>query len=109
METKSTNEPLSRQYDPKPSPNTTTGTPDGTPVPPYKGESIDKWFVPNGKGDLLAYMNRHWVSQLDPNWVLWAHEYSKHATCFSTFQTECYVSSFSSIWILLFHQLDTDS
>ncbi|CAH0049616.1 unnamed protein product [Clonostachys solani] len=86
---------LSRQYDPKPSPNTTTGTSDGTPVPPYKGESIDKWFVPNGKADLLAYMNRHWVSQLDPNWVLWAHEYSKHATCFSTFQTECYGPNYS--------------
>ena len=25
---------LSRQFDPEPYPNTTTGTPDGTPVPP---------------------------------------------------------------------------
>lgn len=31
---------LSRQYDPIPSPNTTTGTPDGTPVPPYNGKNI---------------------------------------------------------------------
>ncbi|KAK3190432.1 hypothetical protein K4F52_003453 [Lecanicillium sp. MT-2017a] len=81
---------LSRQYDPKPAPNTTNGKPDGTPVPAYTGESIDKWFAPYGKFDLLAYMNKYWIAQNDPNWVLWAHEYSKHATCFSTFQTECY-------------------
>lgn len=81
---------LSRQYDPKPVPNTTDGTPHGTPVPPYTGEPIDKWFKPYGKLDLLAYMNKYWVSQYDPNWVFWAHEFSKHATCYSTFQTECY-------------------
>ncbi|KAJ4164598.1 hypothetical protein LMH87_006266 [Akanthomyces muscarius] len=81
---------LNRQYDPKPSPNTTTGTPGGTPVPPYQGESIDKWFAPYGKSDLLAWMNKYWIAQGDRNWVLWAHEYSKHATCFSTFQTECF-------------------
>ncbi|KAK2606073.1 hypothetical protein QQS21_003468 [Conoideocrella luteorostrata] len=84
---------LSRQYDPKPSPNTTNSKPDGTPVPPYTGEPIDKWFEPYGKLDLLAYMKKYWVSQFDPNWVFWAHEYSKHATCFSTFQKECFVSS----------------
>lgn len=83
---------LSRQYDPKPSPNTTTGTPSGKPVPPYKGESIDNWFAPYGKFDLLAYMKKFWVSQGDLNWVFWAHEFSKHATCYSTFQTECFVS-----------------
>lgn len=82
---------LSRQYDPKPSPNTTTGTPGGTPVPPYQGESVDKWFAPYGKSDLLAWMNKYWIAQGDRNWVLWGHEYSKHATCFSTFQTECFV------------------
>ncbi|UNI21776.1 hypothetical protein JDV02_007732 [Purpureocillium takamizusanense] len=81
---------LSRQYDPKPAPNTTDGTPHGVPVPPYAGEPIDAWFAPHGKLDLLAYMNRYWVSQYDPNWVFWAHEFSKHATCYSTFQTECY-------------------
>jgi ribonuclease T2 len=81
---------LSRQYDPVPSPNTTNAKPDGTPVPPYTGEPIENWFEPNGKMDLLAYMNKYWISRGEPNWHLWAHEYSKHATCFSTFQTECY-------------------
>lgn len=36
-------------------------------------------------------MNKYWISQVDKNWVLWAHEFSKHATCYSTFQKECFV------------------
>ena len=84
---------LSRQYDPEPYPNTTNGEPDGTPVPPYKGKPIDRWFEPNGKTDLLEYMKKRWVGLGQPSWILWAHEYSKHATCYSTFQEECYVSS----------------
>ncbi|GAW12298.1 hypothetical protein ANO14919_016620 [Xylariales sp. No.14919] len=35
-------------------------------------------------------MNKYWTGQNQPSWVLWAHEFSKHATCFSTFDTECY-------------------
>lgn len=81
---------LSRQYDPKPAPNTTDSKPKGTPVPPYRGEPINRWFAPYGKLHLLAYMNKYWVSQYDANWMFWAHEFSKHATCFSTFQKECY-------------------
>lgn len=33
---------------------------------------------------------RYWIGRDSPNWVLWAHEYSKHATCFSTFDVPCY-------------------
>ncbi|KAG5954102.1 hypothetical protein E4U58_000197, partial [Claviceps cyperi] len=51
---------LSRQYDPKPSPNTTNSKPDGVPVPPYTGEPIDAWFAPHGKLSLLSSMNKHW-------------------------------------------------
>lgn len=81
---------LSRQYDPEPYPNTTTGTPDGTPVEPYNGPGIDKLIEPFGRWDLLAYMKKYWPGLNQPSHVLWAHEYSKHATCFSTFDTECY-------------------
>jgi len=35
-------------------------------------------------------MNKYWVSQNSPNDGFWMHEYSKHATCFSNFQTQCY-------------------
>ncbi|KXJ92238.1 ribonuclease T2 family protein [Microdochium bolleyi] len=81
---------LSRQYDPEPYPNTTTGTPAGTPVPPYKGESIEEFVKPFGKYDLLAYMKKFWIGLNQADWILWAHEFSKHATCFSTFDVECY-------------------
>lgn len=48
----------SRQYDPAPSPNTTTGTPSGTPVPPYKGPSVATFLEAFGKFDLIAWMNK---------------------------------------------------
>ncbi|KAK7750816.1 hypothetical protein SLS62_007215 [Diatrype stigma] len=80
---------LSRQYDPEPSPNTTTGTPEGAPVKPYRGPAIDKLIEPFGRWDLLAYMKK-WVNQNQPSSTLWAHEFSKHATCYSSFDAECY-------------------
>lgn len=81
---------LSRQFDPVPSPNTTTGKKDGTPVPAYTGPSIGTFLAPFGKFDLLAYMNKFWISQGSPNGDLWGHEFSKHATCFSSFDLPCY-------------------
>ncbi|PVH72320.1 ribonuclease T2 [Cadophora sp. DSE1049] len=81
---------LSRQYDPLPSPNTTTGKPDGKPVIPYTGPSIGTFLEPFGKFDLLAYMNKYWIAQNQPNGDFWGHEFSKHATCFSTFEIPCY-------------------
>ncbi|KAK3698620.1 hypothetical protein LTR37_016848 [Vermiconidia calcicola] len=80
---------LSRQYDPDPSPNTTTGEPDGTPVPPYTGPRINP-FAESGKLDLLEFMDKYWINQGRENYELWVHEYSKHATCFSTFDVPCY-------------------
>ncbi|KAM0790461.1 hypothetical protein ACM66B_003338 [Microbotryomycetes sp. NB124-2] len=81
---------LSRQIDPEPSPNTTTGKPDGTPVPAWKGESATEILKKFGRYDLLNYMNGYWIARDQPNDYLWAHEYAKHATCFSTFDTNCY-------------------
>lgn len=81
---------LNRQYDPNPSPNTTTGTPDGTPVPSWTGPTIDNWIRDLGRLDLLAWMDEYWIAQNQPNTELWAHEFSKHATCFSTFDVPCY-------------------
>jgi ribonuclease T2 len=34
--------------------------------------------------------NRYWIDQGAPNADFWAHEFSKHATCFSTFDPPCY-------------------
>ncbi|KAI5365030.1 Putative ribonuclease T2 [Septoria linicola] len=81
---------FSRQYDPIPSPNTTNGLPNGTVVPPYTGPNIGTFLEPFGKFDLLAWMNKYWISQSGPNADFWAHEFSKHATCFSTFDVPCY-------------------
>ncbi|KAK0713508.1 ribonuclease T2 [Lasiosphaeria miniovina] len=83
---------LNRQYDPNPSPNTTTGTPAGTPVPPYHGPTVDTFLAALGLPGraLLAWMNKFWIAQGQPNTEFWAHEFSKHATCYSTFAPSCF-------------------
>lgn len=81
---------LTRQYDPSPSPNTTTGTPAGTPVPAYTGPDIGTFLAPLGRYDLLAYMRHYWVSQGQSSGDFWGHEFSKHGTCYSTFDVPCY-------------------
>lgn len=35
-------------------------------------------------------MKRYWVAQAQPNPDFWGHEFSKHATCYSTFDVACY-------------------
>jgi ribonuclease T2 len=35
-------------------------------------------------------MNKYWINQGAPNTDFWAHEFSKHATCYSTFDVPCY-------------------
>ena len=59
-------------------------------MPKWTGPSLSTFLAPLGKLDLLAYMNRYWINQGAPNGDLWGHEFSKHATCFSTFDVECY-------------------
>lgn len=107
---------MSRQYDPVPSPNTTNALPNGTFVPPYNGSGIGTFLEPYGRYDLLEYMNTYWIAQNQPNQDLWGvslttrvlycesvtcnlpspqHEFSKHATCFSTFDIPCYGPKYS--------------
>nr|VWO96755.1 Ribonuclease T2 [Ganoderma boninense] len=77
---------LSRQYDPTPPAH----LPNGTPIPAYTGPSIDTFVAEFGRLDLLDYMNKYWVSQGSLNSAFWGHEFSKHATCTSTFDVACY-------------------
>lgn len=86
---------LTRQYDPHPAPNTTTGTASGTPVPSYTGPTVDTFLGALGSPGqkLLEWMNKFWIAQNQPNTEFWAHEFSKHATCFSTFSSSCFSES----------------
>lgn len=81
---------LTRQYDPVPSPNVTNYPHNGTVVPPWKGANMTSFIEAFGKYDLLAYMNHYWINQGATNDAFWAHEFSKHATCYSTFNVPCY-------------------
>ncbi|KDQ63313.1 hypothetical protein JAAARDRAFT_694743 [Jaapia argillacea MUCL 33604] len=78
---------FSRQYDPSPSP---AKLPNGTVIPPWTGPTIDTFVMAFNRWDLLDYMKTYWVSQGSPNPSFWAHEFSKHATCTSTFDVACY-------------------
>ena len=35
-------------------------------------------------------MNKYWISQGSPNDDFWGHEFSKHGTCYSSFDVPCY-------------------
>ncbi|KAG9245339.1 ribonuclease T2 [Calycina marina] len=86
---------LDRQYDPAPVPNTTDGKANGTVVPPWEGPgNITSFVTALGRLDLLAWMNKYWINQGAPNDDFWGHEFSKHATCFSTFDVPCYGPSY---------------
>ncbi|EMD00455.1 hypothetical protein BAUCODRAFT_62004, partial [Baudoinia panamericana UAMH 10762] len=45
-----------------------------------------------GRQDLLDYMNTYWVSNSGTAESFWEHEWGKHGTCMSTFDTDCYSS-----------------
>jgi len=77
---------LSRQFDPRPSPNISNGV----PVPAYTGPGVDTFIEAFGRTDLLNFMNTFWINQGDTNAHFWAHEFSKHATCFSTYDVKCF-------------------
>lgn len=83
---------LSRQFDP---------TPDAG-VPPYSGPGVDTFIKAFGRKDLLDFMNKYWISQGSPNAHFWAHEFSKHATCFSTYDAKCYQPYFKHAEVIDF-------
>ncbi|KAJ7246310.1 ribonuclease T2 [Mycena haematopus] len=74
----------SRQYDPAPAAGVT----------PYTGPGVDTFILEFGRLDLLDYMEKYWINQGAPNKDFWAHEFSKHATCTSTFDVACYGKSY---------------
>lgn len=78
-----------RQYDPSPS-KTTNYPRNNTLVPAYNGTPVSEFVTDFGRYDMLDYMNTYWINQGAPNVNFWAHEFSKHATCYSTFDVECY-------------------
>lgn len=79
---------LTRQFDPAGSlsPNVTDFPRNGTVVPPYTGPPISSFIEQWERYDLLEWMNTYWINQGASNADFWAHEFSKHATCYSTFQ-----------------------
>ena len=72
------------RFDPVPGPNYTQGWNPRETVEPFTGGDIStptlQYF---GKYDLLAWMNKYWVSNAGDNYVFWQHEFSKHGVSLS--------------------------
>ena len=43
-----------------------------------------------GKSDLLSYMSTYWKDYKGDDETFWEHEWSKHGTCISTLEPNCY-------------------
>ncbi|KAI5476532.1 ribonuclease T2 [Pseudohyphozyma bogoriensis] len=78
----------SRMYGP-PLTNGTYTTFPSNAIQTQKG-SVSDILKKFGRYDLLDYMNGFWINQGGSNDDFWAHEFSKHATCTSTFDVACY-------------------
>ncbi|RYP81722.1 hypothetical protein DL769_001872 [Monosporascus sp. CRB-8-3] len=75
--------------------NTYTGLESEGQVLPKDTWTIHGLWPDFCNGSYTQYCDlRYWPGLNQPSHVLWAHEYSKHATCFSTFDTECYGSGY---------------
>jgi len=81
-----------RQFDPTPDKGVT----------PYTGPGVDTFIESFGRYDLLDFMQTYWINQGAPNKNFWAHEFSKHATCFSTYDTACYEPYFEHAEVIDF-------
>ncbi|KAI6153946.1 ribonuclease T2-like protein, partial [Pisolithus tinctorius] len=63
--------------------------PVGTTVPPvFPPEECRS--SESGVQDFPSVVETFWINQGVPNEDLWAHEFSKHVTCTSTFEVACY-------------------
>lgn len=47
-------------------------------------------LVSRRDSSLIRVVNKYWINQGAPNRDFWGHEFSKHATCTSTFDVTCY-------------------
>ncbi|KAH3688795.1 hypothetical protein WICPIJ_000239 [Wickerhamomyces pijperi] len=55
-----------------------------------KPEEIEPLLKQHGALDLLQNMKDRWFNNEGPQEELWAHEFNKHATCYSTLKPSCY-------------------
>jgi ribonuclease T2 len=77
--------------------------------------NITQILTAQGKTALLADMNTYWKDYQGNDESFWEHEWAKHGTCISTFDTDCYtgytaqeeVGDFFQKTVDLFKGLDT--
>ncbi|KAM5465623.1 Ribonuclease T2 precursor (RNase T2) [Microsporum audouinii] len=53
--------------------------------------NITEILQAQGRDELLAYMNKYFKDYKGNDESFWEHEWNKHGTCMSTFETSCYM------------------
>lgn len=53
-------------------------------------EEIEPLLIKHNQSELLLKMKKLWLYNEGPQEELWAHEFNKHATCYSTIHPSCY-------------------
>ncbi|KAI4722679.1 ribonuclease T2 [Aureobasidium sp. EXF-10727] len=72
-------------------------------------------LLDKGHGDILSYMETYWKDYQGDDESFWEHEWSKHGTCYSTLNPDCYTDyekedelvDFLNTTITLFKDLPT--
>ncbi|KAK0345146.1 Ribonuclease T2 precursor (RNase T2) [Friedmanniomyces endolithicus] len=73
-------------------PDNCDGTYDSSCDPSRAYTNITQILQAAGANDLVSYMQTYWVSNSGTPESFWEHEWSKHGTCISTLDPNCYTS-----------------
>lgn len=73
-------------------PDNCDGTYDASCDPSRAYTNITRILEAFGADDLLSYMQEYWVSDTGSDESFWEHEWSKHGTCISTLDPDCYTN-----------------
>ncbi|KAK0289059.1 Ribonuclease T2 precursor (RNase T2) [Friedmanniomyces endolithicus] len=73
-------------------PDNCDGTYDSSCDPSRAYTNITHILQAAGASDLVSYMQTYWVSNSGTPESFWEHEWSKHGTCISTLDPNCYTS-----------------
>jgi len=71
-------------------PDKCDGTYDANCDPTRVYTNISDIITSFGKTDLLDYMSKYWKDYKGQDETFWQHEWSKHGTCISTLEPQCY-------------------
>lgn len=71
-------------------------------------KNISDILISYGATELLDFMSTHWLPSYGSNEHFWVHEWGKHGTCISTFDTRCYTDHTTGIEVVDYFKATID-